>query len=449
MDATFEQPEIEPTGTAQKRWFTSLLENSLGLSGDFAAALPTRSSATSNEGSRALLRELTGLPAQPGIEPSAAFLQRVDWLGSALTDLVGTRVDALHLVTERASVQPEIRRNGTISCGGATCLLPTSDGFVALSLSRPSDFHALPAFLERVIDFPVDEQDAVWRLVSERFLLEPSAHWVERATLLGMALGALGEVATPTTESSAVHVIDVVTADGATWAERSKRQPVVIDLSSLWAGPLCGRLLTQSGARVVKVEDVSRPDGMRVGSPVMFDRLHQSQEFVLLDLSSKRGQKDLGALITSADVVIEASRPRALEAMGINAIEMLAAGPVRCWVSITGFGRSGSNANRVSFGDDAAVAGGLVARVGQQRPVFLGDAIADPLTGMVAAFAALRALETNRKYLLAVAMTRVAAAFREPNHPLSFGRDFPLSEGKIPPKASASHLREGAKLRRM
>ena len=88
--------------------------------------------------------------------------------------------------------------------------------------------------------------------------------------------------------------------------------------------------------------------------------------------------------------MIESSRPRALRRLGLHADEWLAAGPGRIWLSITGYGREDPR-QRVAFGDDAAVAGGLVATGTDGSPAFCADAIADPLTGMLAAAAALAA----------------------------------------------------------
>jgi crotonobetainyl-CoA:carnitine CoA-transferase CaiB-like acyl-CoA transferase len=75
-------------------------------------------------------------------------------------------------------------------------------------------------------------------------------------------------------------------------------------------------------------------------------------------------------------------------------------------VSITGYGREGNAADLVAFGDDAAVAGGLVAADGAGGPVFCADAVADPLTGLYAAAAAL-AVEGGA--LVSVPMAGVAA----------------------------------------
>jgi crotonobetainyl-CoA:carnitine CoA-transferase CaiB-like acyl-CoA transferase len=105
--------------------------------------------------------------------------------------------------------------------------------------------------------------------------------------------------------------------------------------------------------------------------------------------------------------VVEASRPRALAAMGLTPTDVLA-GRTRLWVSITGYGRTPPADRRIAFGDDAAAAGGAVL-VDDAGPVFCGDALADPMSGLVAADAALTALADGGRRLLDVAMAAVAA----------------------------------------
>jgi hypothetical protein len=191
---------------------------------------------------------------------------------------------------------------------------------------------------------------------------------------------------------------------------RGGRGLLVVDLSAMWAGPLCARLLGLAGLRVVKVESTRRPDGARGGDPAFFRWLHGGHESVALDLASTAGRVALARLVAAADVVIEASRPRALAQLGIDAEAVVAARPGTTWVSITGYGRTGEGAGRVAFGDDAAVAGGLVARDAEGRPVFCGDAIADPITGLHAAAAALASVAAGGGHLLDVAMADAVAA---------------------------------------
>jgi crotonobetainyl-CoA:carnitine CoA-transferase CaiB-like acyl-CoA transferase len=111
--------------------------------------------------------------------------------------------------------------------------------------------------------------------------------------------------------------------------------------------------------------------------------------------------------------VIESSRPRALEQLGVDVHRHMTTRATRVWVSITGYGRRGPGRNRVAFGDDAAVAGGLVAWE-HAEPRFCADAIADPTTGLVAAAACLAALVAGGSWMLDIPMAGVAAHLAGP-----------------------------------
>ncbi len=193
-------------------------------------------------------------------------------------------------------------------------------------------------------------------------------------------------------------------------APRRKAAPLVLDLSSVWAGPLCGHLLLLAGARVVKVESTRRPDGARSGPAAFFDLLNAGKQSVALDFGTAEGRASLARLVQRADIVIEASRPRALAQLGIDAEALVAARPGVVWLSLTGHGRREPEADWVAFGDDAAVAAGLSVATGScDAPVFCGDAIADPVTGVYAARAAFEAWQLGGGVLLDVSLREVVA----------------------------------------
>ncbi|MEM8748367.1 MAG: CoA transferase, partial [Actinomycetota bacterium] len=192
-----------------------------------------------------------------------------------------------------------------------------------------------------------------------------------------------------------------------------------VNLASLWAGPLAARLLGDLGARVITVESTERPDGAR-RADAFFRSLHPEGEFVALEFRSPTGRRALAELLATADVVIEGSRPRALQQLGIDAESVLAADDgqgerPRVWLSITGHGRIGVAADRVGFGDDAAVAGGLVGH-DRRGPHFVGDAIADPMTGLIAAATVVDLVERGGRWLVDAALARSAAWCAEPAH---------------------------------
>jgi crotonobetainyl-CoA:carnitine CoA-transferase CaiB-like acyl-CoA transferase len=298
---------------------------------------------------------------------------------------------------------------------------------MALSLAREEDLELVPALVED------DGVTDPWAAVAAR----AGEALVERAVLLGLPVawlpadGPMDRPAAVTRElpSGAPRggAADLAVAPPAGVARQ--RLPVsgpprgaagvrVVELSSLWAGPLCGSLLLAHGAEVIKVESSRRVDGARLGPPAFFDLLNGGKASVALDLTSDAGRRDLFRLLRSADVVIEGSRPRAIEQLGID--RRTVGAPV--WLSLTGHGREGGARSRVAFGDDAAVAGGLVVW-DDAGPCFCADAVADPLSGMVAAAAVLDALASGGRWLLDVAMAGVAAVHAGPTLPVPPGVD--------------------------
>lgn len=333
---------------------------------------------------------LTGDAAGAGLVAPRGTVERIVALGAALG------VDALALLVERAAVAG-LSRRGAVSCGGATRLLPVGGGgWLAVSLARPDDVDLVPAWLG-LAGPPAD----VWAAVATAARGAPDAAALAAAGAgLGLAVGALPR---SPPEAAGAGVADPVVAERVGEAPPLAGRPLVVDLSSLWAGPLCTRLLGERGSRVVKVEATGRPDGARQGPPAFFDLLHAGQRSVALDFRDPAGLDRLRRLVGAADVVVEGSRPRALAQLGI------APAGQRVWLSITGHGRTGAAADRVAFGDDAAVAGGLVAWGGDGRPRFVADAVADPLTGLAAAGAVTAALAAGGRWRLDAALSRVAA----------------------------------------
>jgi len=117
---------------------------------------------------------------------------------------------------------------------------------------------------------------------------------------------------------------------------------------------------------------------------------------------------ELRALLATADVVIESSRPRALEQLGIDRETTSAV-----WIAISGHGLDTPHRNRPAFGDDAAVAGGLVAiDPDDGGPLFCADALADPVTGLMAARAALEALDAGGPWIVDTSLAGCASDLR-------------------------------------
>jgi crotonobetainyl-CoA:carnitine CoA-transferase CaiB-like acyl-CoA transferase len=183
----------------------------------------------------------------------------------------------------------------------------------------------------------------------------------------------------------------------------------VVDLSTLWAGPLCGSIFAAMGASVLKVESRRRPDVGRQSAPRLFERLNGRKAQVLIDFDDPAELRMLTAQIAAADVLITSARPRAFEHWRLSPSVLFALNPHLIWVAITAYGWMGASALRIGFGDDAAAAGGLLDWTAAGEPRFMGDALADPLTGLEAARAALHAVAAGGGVLLDVALARTAA----------------------------------------
>nr|WP_231639818.1 CoA transferase [Mycobacterium sp. Marseille-P9652] len=333
------------------------------------------------------LASLTGLADGPADFSRANVLARAAGVAAAVGEPLGIAVDAGCLLAGRAALSGLTRR-GRVSAGGGTRILRTLDGWCAITLSRPDDVAAIPALLGANA-VPDDSWPALTRWAARA----ESSTLVDRARLLDIPAAALGETAPAPPRIRP-------TASGAPRREWSDL--LVADLSSMWAGPLCGRLLARAGATVVKVESPSRPDGTRNGNRAFFDWTNGEKLCYSVDFD--RQADELRELLGAADLVIEGSRPAALARRRLGPRDVPPR-PGRIWLRINGY-----DDGRPAFGDDAAVAGGLVG-ASADGPVFCGDAIADPLTGLEATAAVAESLARGGGELIEVTMAAVAATY--------------------------------------
>ncbi len=349
---------------------------------------------------------LSGWPAHQRDQTARAAALFADQAAAALSAIreqLGARVaepgaaaqlDGAALLAQRAA-HTGATRAGAISCNGTTRFVRTADGWVSFSLSRPDDTDLLPACFEADLATGTDP----WEFVSVRAATMSSVHIRDRATMLGLSCAVPGEHLTTPLSASDIEVFP-----------RSRRSPGpvrVVDLSSLWAGPLCAHLLRRyAGAVVTTVEDPTRPDGARTGAPSFYASLHAGHQLEPIDLRSTKEIERLKDLLRSADVVVTAARPRAIAQLGIDPGRFMSETSVAAWISITGFGPT--QPLRIGFGDDAAVAGGFWGN-SDRGPVFAADALADPLTGLAAAAIAAHAIATGTRVHAQVSLAGVAA----------------------------------------
>jgi crotonobetainyl-CoA:carnitine CoA-transferase CaiB-like acyl-CoA transferase len=123
----------------------------------------------------------------------------------------------------------------------------------------------------------------------------------------------------------------------------------VIELANFIAGPLAGTLLADMGADVIKVEppggDMSRAaPPIRNGESVSFAALNRNKRSLMLDLKRPEAIEILHKLAAKSDVFLEASRPGALDKLGLGADQIKAINPRIVYTSVSGFGQTGPRA---------------------------------------------------------------------------------------------------------
>lgn len=306
---------------------------------------------------------------------SGAMALTGDAGGPPLAPATAAAVVANGLLADRAALAG-LSRQGTTSCGGSARLLPARDGWVAVSLPRADDLASLPALFGEAMD------DVGWDAVGARVASHDADELVDRAALLGLAVAGVGREVGPFASRRLSEGAGPGTTEGV----------FVLDLTALWAGPLCTHLLAAAGARVVKVESRSRPDGARLGNEAFYRLLNAGKESVAVDLDDDRDRALLRELSARADVVVTSSRARAVERLGLAVEE------AKVWTAITAYGWDD---NRIGFGDDVAAGAGLVAwNPADGRPRFAADAIADPLCGLAAAKATIEAVRAGGRWFV-------------------------------------------------
>ncbi|WP_119967564.1 CaiB/BaiF CoA transferase family protein [Simplicispira lacusdiani] len=175
----------------------------------------------------------------------------------------------------------------------------------------------------------------------------------------------------------------------------------VLDLSRVFAGPLCGQVLADFGAEVIKVEHPGRGDdtrdwGMRIGKTetTYYNSMNRNKRSVTVDLQTPEGVKIIHGLLPQCDVVIQNFKTGGAEKLGLGYEQLKAIKPDLIYCSVAGYDSSGPEAKRPGY--DLVIQGeaGLMALNGEasQPPLKFGVAAVDMMTGMYAAQAVLAAL---------------------------------------------------------
>ena len=323
----------------------------------------------------------------------SADLPGADWI-------LGARAEELGIV-------PSGQRSANGSCSLLTC----SDGWLAVNLARDSDRELLGAWLA------VDSKLTDWPALSTALAHRCGQELLSRGREMGLPVAFVQPAQMPKPQSASAEIEpqlqfnDLFEAGSRLGGPGSLRGANVVDLSALWAGPLCAHLLRRCGALVTTVSSHQRPDGAAQGSPELYQRLHAGHQHAVFDFADPDQLALIAQMLKEADVVIEASRPRALQGLGLDRETITVVKP-QIWLSLTAYGRRAPMGQWVGFGDDVAISEGLLHWAANDRPEFIGDAVADPLSGTYAALAVAHAVSLGLSGMIDLPMAAVAGLCR-------------------------------------
>ncbi|KAB2916053.1 MAG: CoA transferase [Hyphomicrobiaceae bacterium] len=169
----------------------------------------------------------------------------------------------------------------------------------------------------------------------------------------------------------------------------------VLDLSHVMAGPICGLMLADMGADVIKIESLDGGDTSRQmltpsikGEPASFMMMNRNKRGLALDLKKPKGKEVLKRLTRGADVLIENYRYGTMEKLGLGYDTLQAENPGLIYCEISGYGRTGPLAKKGGFDLVAQGMSGLMAITGEgpgRPPVKVGSPITDITAGLIAA----------------------------------------------------------------
>lgn len=167
----------------------------------------------------------------------------------------------------------------------------------------------------------------------------------------------------------------------------------VIDVSAVISGPLCGMILGDLGADVIKVEsppngDLSRYFGQGPrGLGSLFVQLNRNKRSVLLDLKNDAGRSAYQKLAATADVVIENYRPGVTDRLGIGYEQLRGANPGLIYLAISGFGPDGPYSDAPVYDSIIQAMSGFATEVGsEEEPKLINNMIADKTTSLTASY---------------------------------------------------------------
>ena len=181
---------------------------------------------------------------------------------------------------------------------------------------------------------------------------------------------------------------------------------LVVDLTRVLAGPYCTMVLSDLGARVVKVEQPGRGDDSRAYGPFIagqsgyFAAMNRGKESIALDLKAPADRAILERLLEKADVLVENFRPGTMERLGLGWDELHRRYPRLIYAAASGFGHTGPYSARPAYDMVAQAMGGVMSITGHPGgpPTRVGSSIGDLTAGLFCAIGIASALAHRERH---------------------------------------------------
>ncbi|UWQ06134.1 CaiB/BaiF CoA-transferase family protein [Aliiroseovarius crassostreae] len=174
----------------------------------------------------------------------------------------------------------------------------------------------------------------------------------------------------------------------------------IVDLTHVLAGPYCSMILSDLGAKVIKVEmpgigdDTRHFPPFRDGHSAYFATINRDKQSIALNLKQDDDRAIFDKILTRADVVMENYRPGVMERLGYGWEDLHARFPQIIYGAVSGFGHTGPEALKPAYDMVVQARGGVMSITGEKNrePVRVGASVGDIVAGMFLGHGLLAAL---------------------------------------------------------
>ena len=168
---------------------------------------------------------------------------------------------------------------------------------------------------------------------------------------------------------------------------------LVVDLTRVLVGPYCTMILSDLGARVIKIEAPETGDDSRKFGPFIKDysayfmSLNRGKESIALNLKNEDDKKIFEKILSKADILVENFKPGTLEKWGFGWKQVSKKYPKLIYASASGFGQTGPLKELPAYDMVVQGMGGLMSVTGQpnSEPTRVGTSIGDITAGLFTA----------------------------------------------------------------